>query len=157
MLVTALVLKAQDESHSLRVTNAHTERCSLWLLQGYTQPPSHGQPWSALTGWVARRSRQTTYSCRVTHAATLDTLSARVASHMGAQQPQSHMVPCSGTQAGTHSYRVTHKRTQSHGCTQSHGRTQAHTQAHTGSGHTGSATPRCWHPQLSCLHANSCP
>lgn len=57
------------------------------------------------------------------------THSARVTSHMGAQRPQSHMVPCSGTQAGTHSYRVTHKRTQSHGHTQSHGRTQAHTQA----------------------------
>lgn len=69
----------------------------------------------------------------------------------------SHMVPCSGTQAGTHSYRVTHKRTQSHGHTQSHGRTQAHTQAHTPAGHTCSATSCCWLFRPPCLHANSCP
>lgn len=87
----------------------------------------------------------TTYSRRVTQAATPDILKARVASHMGTQQPQSHMVPCSGTQAGTHSYRVTHKRTQSHGHTQSHGRTQARTQAHAPTGHTCSAAPRSWH------------
>lgn len=57
--------------------------------------------------------------------------SARVASHMGAQQPLNHRVPWRGTQAGTPSYRVTHTHTHSHMATRSH--MGAHRRTHTGS------------------------
>lgn len=154
MPVTAVVLKAQDGSHNLRVTNVQPTRCRLWLIQGYIQPPSalespHRVGYTPILAY-------TTYSCRVTHA-TPRTYSQPGSPVTWVHSGLSHMVPCSGTQAGTHSYRVTHKRTQSHGHTQSHGRTQAHTQAHAPAGHTCSATSCCWLFRPPCLHANSCP